>query len=33
MLYKGVEIMKNAESIVKHPFRGDTVFMLGNEVS
>jgi len=28
----GVEIDESARSIVEHPFVGDTVFILGNEV-
>lgn len=27
----GVEIMHNAQSITKHPFKGNTAFILGNE--
>lgn len=27
----GVEIMKEAQSVVTHPFKGDTCFILGNE--
>lgn len=28
----GVEITKDSQSIVTHPFKGSTVFLLGNEV-
>lgn len=28
----GVEITKDSQSVVSHPFRGSTVFFLGNEV-
>ena len=28
----GVEITNNSQSIVKQPFKGSTVFLLGNEV-
>ena len=27
----GVEIIEGAQPIQNHPFKGDTVFMLGNE--
>ena len=29
----GVEITKNSQSVVTHPFKGPTVFFLGNEVN
>ena len=29
----GVEITDKSENVVKHPFKGDTVFLLGNEGS
>ena len=28
----GVEITKDSQSILKHPFKGSTVFIMGNEV-
>jgi len=27
----GVEITPTSQSVITHPFRGDTVFLLGNE--
>jgi len=27
----GVEITKNSQSVVTHPFKGETVFIMGNE--
>ena len=29
----GVEITKNSQSVITHPFKGSTVFFLGNEVN
>ena len=32
ILVCGVEITNNSQSIITHPFKGSTVFLLGNEV-